>query len=248
MAARTPVVRAEGVSKRYGNVLALSDVDISLYEGEVTALVGDNGAGKSTFVSILSGVQKPDSGSIFVDDEHVVLQGPSKAHQLGIITVFQDLALVDDRDVAANIFLGREPRKLGLFVKRGQMLKESREIIRRLQVGLPDVRTNVKSLSGGQRQAVAVARAIVRGEARVILMDEPSAALGVRESGKVFDLIRRLRDEGRAVLLISHNIQSVFDLADRVVVFRLGRCIADLDIAETSEEEVVGLIVRGREG
>jgi D-xylose transport system ATP-binding protein len=211
--------------------------------------VGDNGAGKSVFVSILSGVRRPDDGQLYIDEVPVTLSNPSVAHHYGIVTVFQDLALVNERDVAANIFLGRELTRFGgLVVDRAQMLRESEAIIRRLQVGLPDVRTPVKSLSGGQRQAVAVARAIVRGQARVVIMDEPTAALGVRESGKVNDLIRALKEEGRTVLLISHNVEHVFDLADRVVIFRLGHCIADLRIVETTHDEVVGLIVRGMSG
>ncbi len=227
---------------------ALGGVSLSIFPGEVVALVGDNGAGKSVFVSILSGVRRPDEGQLYIDEEPVTLSGPASAHRYGIVTVFQDLALVNERDVAANIFLGRELTRFGgLVVDRPQMLRESRAIIRRLQVGLPDVKTPVKSLSGGQRQAVAVARAIVRGQARLVIMDEPTAALGVRESGRVYDLINALRNEGRTLLLISHNIESVFSLADRVVVFRLGHCIADLRVAGTTHDEVVGLIVRGKE-
>ena len=243
---RAPYLRAEGITKHFGNVWALAGVDFSIYDGEIVALVGDNGAGKSVFVSILSGVRRPDEGQLYIDGAPVTLQNPSVAHHYGIVTVFQDLALVNERDVAANIFLGRELTRFGgIIVDRAQMLRESEAIIRRLQVGLPDVRTPVKSLSGGQRQAVAVARAIVRGQARAVIMDEPTAALGVRESGKVNDLIRALKDEGRTVLLISHNVEHVFDLADRVVIFRLGHCIANLRIADTTHDEVVGLIVRG---
>lgn len=243
-----PVLRAEAISKSFGNVQALIDVSLSLYSGEIVALVGDNGAGKSTLVSILAGVQRADEGKLYIDEEPVTLHDPSAAHQHGIVTVFQDLALVNERDVAANIFLGRELTRFGgLVVNRARMLSEAESIIRRLQVGLPDVRTPVKSLSGGQRQAVAVARAIVRGEARIVIMDEPTAALGVRESARVVDLIRALKKEGRTVLIISHNIESVFGLANRVVVLRLGRSVADLRIADTTHEEVIGLIVRGLE-
>ncbi len=245
---RVPVLRARGICKSFGNVRSLSGIDLSLYDGEIVALVGDNGAGKSTLVSILAGVQRPDDGELHVDGNPVMFHNPSVAQDHGVVTVFQDLALVNERDVAANIFLGREITRFGgLVVDRARMLIEAEAVIRRLQVGLPDVRTSVKSLSGGQRQAVAVARAIVRGEARLVIMDEPTAALGVRESGKVIDLIRALKDEGRTVLVISHNIENVFDIADRVVILRLGQCIADLRIAETTYEEVVGLIVRGKE-
>ncbi len=240
-----PIVAVEGISKRFGHVTALEDVALSLYAAEVLAIVGDNGAGKSTFVSILAGVNQPDSGHIYVDGERVRIEHPSKAHHLGIVTVFQDLALVNDRDVAANIFLGREPTWAGLVVNRKRMLKEATDVIAHLRVGLPDVRTPVRLLSGGQRQAVAVARAIVRGASRVVIMDEPTAALGVKEARQVGELIRGLRAQGRSVLLISHNIDSVFDLADRVAVFRLGRLIADRAIAATTRDEVVSLIVRG---
>jgi D-xylose transport system ATP-binding protein len=245
---REPLLRAEGIAKRFGNVRALAGVSLSIYPGEIVALVGDNGAGKSVFVSILSGVRRPDEGHLYIDGEAVTLSTPAVAHRYGIVTVFQDLALVNERDVAANIFLGRELTRFGgLVVDRPQMLRDAKAVIRRLQVGLPDVRTPVKSLSGGQRQAVAVARAIVRGRARMVIMDEPTAALGVRESGKVNDLIRALKGEGRTVLLISHNVEHVFYLADRVAVFRLGHCIADLKISETTHDEVVGLIVRGKQ-
>ena len=245
---RHPLLRAEGIAKRFGNVRALAGVSLSIYPGEIVALVGDNGAGKSVFVSILSGVRRPDEGHVYIDGEPVTLSTPAVAHRYGIVTVFQDLALVNERDVAANIFLGRELTRFGgLVVDRAQMLRDAKAIIRRLQVGLPDVRTPVKSLSGGQRQAVAVARAIVRGKARMVIMDEPTAALGVRESGKVNDLIRALKGEGRTVLLISHNVEHVFNLADRVAVFRLGHCIADLKISDTTHDEVVGLIVRGKQ-
>jgi D-xylose transport system ATP-binding protein len=242
---RSPVVRATGLSKGYGHVQALLDVDLDLFPGEIVALAGDNGAGKSTLVAILSGLVRPDTGEVYVDGQRVALTSPARAHQLGIVTVFQDLALVNERDVAAHIFRGRELTRFGLVIDRSRMIKESREIIRRLQVGLPDVRTPVKLLSGGQRQAVAVARSIVRGEARVVIMDEPTAALGVREASTVTELIRALRAAGRTILLVSHNIESVFDLADRVVVLRLGRRVADLSIARTTYEEVVSLIVRG---
>jgi ABC-type sugar transport system ATPase subunit len=244
---RSLVISATGLSKAYGSVQALSNVDLDLYSGEIVALAGDNGAGKSTLVAILSGLVRPDAGDIHVAGQRVALTSPAKAHQLGIVTVFQDLALVNERDVAANIFMGRELTRFGLVIDRSRMINESRQLIRRLQVGLPDVRTPVKLLSGGQRQAVAVARSIVRGEARVVIMDEPTAALGVREAATVTELIRALRAEGRTILLVSHNIESVFGLADRVVVLRLGRRVADLKIAETTYEEVVGLIVRGTE-
>jgi D-xylose transport system ATP-binding protein len=242
---RTPILVAEGIAKNYGAVKALDGVSLSLYEGEVVALVGDNGAGKSTFSAILSGVIQPDAGTITVDGKKVWIDNPTKAHQFGIVTVFQDLALVNERDVAANLFLGREPTWFGLIVNRRRMVKEASDVIAHLRVGLPNVRALVGGLSGGQRQAIAVARAVVRGNTRVVIMDEPTAALGVREAQRVGDLIKELRTQGHSVLLVSHNIESVFELADRVVVFRLGRKIAEHPIAMTTREEVVSLIVRG---
>ena len=203
---------------------------------------------KSTLVSLLSGVVQPDAGTIAIDGQNVWLDNPSRAHDLGIVTVFQDLALVNERDVAANIFLGCEPTWFGLVVNRPRMLRDATEVIARLRVGLPDVRTHVSRLSGGQRQAVAVARAIVRGSSRIVIMDEPTAALGVRESQQVGEVIRGLRAQGRGVLLISHNIDTVFDLADRVIVMRLGRKVADCRIAETTRDTIVSLIVRGEGG
>jgi ABC-type sugar transport system ATPase subunit len=240
-----PVLAATGICKRFGRVTALDDVGMELNAGEVVALVGDNGAGKSTLVSILSGVLHPDVGAIYLDGERVWIDSPGKAHELGIVTVFQDLALVNERDVAANIFLGREPTRFGIVVNRQRMLKDAADIIARLRVGLPNVRTPVSRLSGGQRQAVAVARAIVRGASRVVMLDEPTAALGVREARQVGELIRGLRAHGCAILLISHNIDSVFDLADRVVVLRLGRKVADHPIAATTRDDIVSLIIRG---
>ncbi len=241
-----PVLAAEGISKRFGHVRAVDGVDVALYRGELVALVGDNGAGKSTFVSILSGVIEPDAGTIRVAGRPVTLHSPRRAQELGIAAIFQDLALVNQRDVAANLYIGREPRRFGLIVDRRRMLRDATEVIARLGVGLPSVRTPAGNLSGGQRQAIAVARAVAQG-GLVTLMDEPTAALGVREARKVIELILTLRNEGHALLLVSHNIESVFQIADRVVILRHGRLIANLRVAETSREEIVGLIVGARE-
>lgn len=240
-----PALEVYDLKKSFGPVEAVAGVSFSLMPGEVTALVGDNGAGKSTIVSMLAGVRQPDSGRIVVGGETVAFGNPFDAQMHGIATVFQDLALIDVRDVAANLHLGQEPRKLGIFVNRRAMLDEARKVIDRLQVNLPSARAAVGDLSGGQRQAVAIARAVLRG-GTVMLMDEPTAALGVRESGKVDALIRQLRAEGVAVLLISHNIAGVFDIADRVIVLRHGRLVADLSVADTTHEEVVSLIVGAR--
>jgi D-xylose transport system ATP-binding protein len=237
-----PVLEVEEVSKTYGHVVALDRVSMSLTQGEVTALVGDNGAGKSTLVSLLSGVNQPDSGLIRLAGEPVRLDSARRAQSLGIATVFQNLALVNRRDVAANLHLGREPRRYGILVDRRRMLSESAEVIARLGVGLPTVRAMVGDLSGGQRQAVAVARAVLHG-GRVVLLDEPTAALGIREGRRVLDLIRALRAQGQAILLVSHNIVSVFELADRIVVLRHGRVVATVRTTETTQDEIVALIV-----
>lgn len=239
----TPVLAAVNVVKRYGHVTAVDDVSVAVRAGEVLGLLGDNGAGKSTLVSMLSGVQQPDSGHIAVHGEPVSIDSPAKAQALGIATVFQDLALVPQRSVAANLFLGREPRKFGFLVEHRRMIREADAAVRRLGVSIPSVRTHVGLLSGGQRQVVAVSRTLLGG-AKVTIMDEPVAALGVRESKQVFDLIIRLREEGHAVLLVSHNMETVFDLCDRAIVMRLGKKVADKTIAETSKEEIIDLIVR----
>lgn len=242
-----PILEAIGVSKTYGHVTALDDVSMKLFPGEIVALVGDNGAGKSTLISILSGVNQSDGGSILVNGSEVRIDSAQKALDLGIATVFQDLALVEQRNVAANLHLGREPSRFRIFVNRRQMLHEARVVIQQLGVNLPSVRAPVRDLSGGQRQSVAVARAVLRG-GRVMLMDEPTAALGIREAGQVAALMQRLRDEGHAVLLVSHNLISVFDLADRIIVLRHGRVVAQRRVQETTRDEIVGLIVGARRG
>jgi D-xylose transport system ATP-binding protein len=243
--ASVALLSARGLSKSYGSITALDNVDLELREREILALVGDNGAGKSTLVSILAGVQQPDSGEIHLDGNRVSIESPKRAQDLGIATVFQDLALVNQRDVAANLFLGREPVRFGVLVDRKRMFREAAAVIARLRVELPSVRAMAGDLSGGQRQAVAVARAIMGGS-RVLLMDEPTAALGVRESGRVMDLMRELRTAGHTILLVSHNLESVFTLADRIVVLRLGRMIASSEVEKTTKDEIVGLIVGSR--
>jgi ABC-type sugar transport system ATPase subunit len=241
---RHSLLEVRGIAKRFGGVVALRGIDLSLDTGEIVALIGDNGAGKSTLVKILSGVHTPDSGEIMVDTKPVRIDTPHRAKQLGIATVFQDLALVDDRDIAHNMFLGREPTRFGLVVDRRRMLREARETLGKLQVGVPGVRAKVGRLSGGQRQAIAVARAWHQG-GRITLLDEPTAALGVREATRVTDLVKTLREQGHALLLISHNLESVFDLADRIVVLRHGSKIADLTTADTTKHDVVSLLTSG---
>lgn len=233
-------LQAHGLSKAFGHVQALTDVQTQAYGGEILAIVGDNGAGKSTLVKILSGVLRADSGHLEIDGRPSQFDNPLDAHAAGISTVFQDLALVEVLDVASNMFLGRTPRK-GPFVDRRRMMAEAADQLQDLKIRLPSVRVPIGMLSGGQRQAVAVARAVQQG-GRTVIMDEPTAALGVRETAQVVEIMRRLRAQGRAVVVISHDFELVFDVADRVQVMRLGRTVGVRRIAETTRQEVVGLI------
>jgi D-xylose transport system ATP-binding protein len=239
-----PILQAQGITKHFGGVTALAGVDMYLNGGEIVALVGDNGAGKSTLVKILSGVYSPDDGEIRVNGHPTRIDSPQRAMHLGISTVFQDLALVNERDVAHNMFLGREPCRFFFLVDRKRMRREAKETIEALRVGLPSVRAKVGGLSGGQRQAIAVARAWQQG-GKITLLDEPTAALGVREAAKVKDLMVTLRAEGHGLLLISHNLESVFELADRIVVLRHGSKIADVPRSETSKHSIVSLLTSG---
>jgi ABC-type sugar transport system ATPase subunit len=240
--AAIPVLSARGLARHYGRVIALDGVDLDLHAGEVTALLGDNGAGKSTLISLLSGVAAPSAGEIRIDGASVKIDSPAAARAAGIATVFQTLALVEDRSIAENLFLAREPVRFGFLLDRRRMQREAEAVLERLQVTLPPVSTAVRYLSGGQRQAIAVARTILGG-ARIVILDEPTAALGVRETGKVLDLIRALRAAGTAVLLVSHNMENVFDVADRAMVLRLGRKVADVTLAQSSRAEIVQWIV-----
>jgi ABC-type sugar transport system ATPase subunit len=235
-------VSVRGLSKSFGHVRALQAVDLDIRQGEVLAIVGDNGAGKSTLTKILSGVFPPDRGEIHVGGQLVRIANPHHARDLGIATVFQNLALVDSRDVAANLFLGREPTRWKVFVDRRRMFSEARRVVSDLRVHMPNLTVDVGQLSGGQRQTLAIGRATAQ-QGRVILMDEPTAALGVRESRKVLDLIRHLREGGTGVVVISHNLSHVFSVADRILVLRRGRVSGIRDKASTTPDEIVKLIV-----
>ena len=235
------VLRMKGICKTFGHVIALENVDFEVKGQEIMALVGDNGAGKSTLIKIASGVYQADSGKMYMAGSEVVVENPHHARGNGIATVYQDLALADDRDVSSNLFLGREPtRVLGLVDKKA-MDVEARDTMNRLQIGLPSVRTEVGQLSGGQRQAVAIGRAVSQG-GRVFIMDEPTAALGVRESAQVLELIKTLRTAGSSVVVISHNLHHVFSIADRITVLRHGKVVGLCEKSEGTPEEVVGLI------
>ncbi|MFI5276688.1 MAG: ATP-binding cassette domain-containing protein [Ktedonobacterales bacterium] len=244
-AARVPALQMTNVSKAFGAVQALRDVDFEVYSGEVVGLVGDNGAGKSTLVKTIAGVNVPDTGEIFVNGQRAHISGPSDATHLGIETVYQDLALCDNLDVVNNLYLGREAvtARVGPISPLNELEMERRtvEVLRQLEVKLPSVRSVVASLSGGQRQSIAVAKTILRN-AKVVLLDEPTAALGVAQTRQVLNLIKRLREQGLAVVVISHNLADVFEVVDRVIVMRLGRRIATYDIHNTTPEQVVAAI------
>jgi D-xylose transport system ATP-binding protein len=243
--ARVPALQLTNISKAFGAVQALRDVDFEVYDGEVVGLVGDNGAGKSTLVKTIAGVNIPDTGEIFVNGQRAHISSPSDATHLGIETVYQDLALCDNLDVVNNLYLGREAVTVpaGPLSPLNELEMERRtvEVLRQLDVKLPSVRSVVASLSGGQRQSIAVAKTILRN-ARVVLLDEPTAALGVAQTRQVLTLIKRLREQGLAIVVISHNLADIFEVVDRVVVMRLGRRIATFDIHNTTPEQVVGAI------
>ena len=238
--ATTAVLSMQGVSKRFGAVQALKDIDFDVKSGEVVALVGDNGAGKSTLVKAIAGVYTPDEGTMYFDGKPATVNSPAEAQQLGIATVFQDLALCDNLDVVANLFLGREVERQRA-IDEVTMEKESWRLLRELSAKIPSVRIPVASLSGGQRQTVAIARSLL-GEPLVVMLDEPTAALGVAQTAEVLNLIERLRDNGLGVILVSHNMADVQAVADRIVVLRLGRNAAEFRVEDVTTEELVAAI------
>jgi D-xylose transport system ATP-binding protein len=236
-----PLLDLSGVSKRFGAVQALTDVDFEAHAGRVTALVGDNGAGKSTLVKIISGIISADSGEYKFEGRPVHVTTPQAATALGIATVYQDLALSDNLDVVANLFLGHEELSGSKLLDETHMEQQASGVLKRLSVRIPSVRTQVASLSGGQRQSVAIARSML-GEPRLVVLDEPTAALGVAQTEQVIQLIRTLREQGLGVVVISHNLVDVFQVADDITVLRLGRQVGVLDAKRTNSEEVVAAI------
>ena len=238
--ATTAVLSLSGVSKRFGAVQALKDIDFDVHAGEVVALVGDNGAGKSTLVKTIAGVYTPDEGSMTFDGRPASVSSPAEAQELGIATVFQDLALCDNLDVVANLFLGRELYS-GRALDEVTMEQESWRLLRQLSAKIPSVRIPVASLSGGQRQTVAIARSLL-GEPKVVMLDEPTAALGVAQTAEVLNLVERLRENGLGVILISHNMSDVMAVADRVNVLRLGRNNGVFTVSQTSSQEIIAAI------
>jgi len=236
-----PLLDLSGVSKRFGAVQALTDVDFEAHAGRVTALVGDNGAGKSTLVKIISGIISMDSGEYRFEGRPVHVSSPQAATALGIATVYQDLALSDNLDVVANLFLGRERLSGSKLLNETSMEQQASGVLKRLSVRIPSVRTQVASLSGGQRQSVAIARSML-GEPKLVVLDEPTAALGVAQTAQVLQLIRTLREQGLGVVVISHNLADVFEVADDLTVLRLGRQVGVLEAKRTNSEEVVAAI------
>src|SRR4051794_25264710 len=246
------VLALENISKSFGPVQALEGVDFRVRAGEVVALVGDNGAGKSTLVKVISGINHADSGRVLFEGRPVTIARPSEAVALGIATVHQDLALCDNLNVVANLFLGREELEPGVghvlrSLDETDMERRSHELLGSLAVTITDVRAEVGTMSGGQRQQVAIARSLL-GEPKVVVLDEPTAALGVRQTAQVLELIKRLREQGHGVVVISHNLADVFEVADRIFVLRLGKKAADFDADSTSQEEVVAAITGAGSG
>jgi D-xylose transport system ATP-binding protein len=240
--AQVPLLDLRGISKAFGAVQALSDVNFNVYPGEVVALVGDNGAGKSTLIKAIAGIYPIDSGEIRWQGTEVKIHGPQDSSALGIATVYQDLALCDNLDVVANLFLGREKSGRGgplSVMNEVDMETRSIEVLRRLSVKIPSVRTQIAMLSGGQRQSVAVARSVL-WENKVVLLDEPTAALGVAQTKEVLDLVLHLKAEGHGVVIISHNLEDVFKVADRITVLRLGRYVGTYERAKVGREQLVG--------
>ena len=254
MSTVVPVLEAKGLVKRYGHVTAMDGCDFELLPGEILAVIGDNGAGKSTLIKCLSGAMVPDAGEILIEGRPIVFRRPQDARAAGIETVYQSLAVVPALDIASNMFLGREIRRsgpLGRFFRmldHGQMRAQARRHLQQLGIGtLQEITQAVETLSGGQRQAVAVARAAAFGS-KVIILDEPTAALGVRETGQVLKLIRDLRDRGLPVILISHNMPNVFEVADRIHIQRLGRRVAVVTPSSHSPSEAVAIMTGAMEG
>ena len=244
MSAPTPLLQIRDLTKSFGSVQALSDVDFEVNKGEVMALVGDNGAGKSTLVKCIAGIHPEDSGQILFEGHEVKIHGPKDAAKLGIEVVYQDLALCDNLDVVANMFLGRETNRWEIL-NEASMEHQTAETLKTLAVTtIRSVRQSVATLSGGQRQSVAVARAVM-WNSKLVILDEPTAALGVAQTEQVLALVRRLAEQGLAVVIISHNLHDVFETADRITVLRLGRDVGVFDRRTTTQQAIVEAITAG---
>jgi len=237
----TTLLELQGVSKAFGGLKALSDVSLDVRENEVLALVGDNGAGKSTLMKVFAGVHAPTEGKLLHKGTHVELQNPSDARAIGIETVYQDLALVETQDTTTNMFLGREKLTAGGFLDKKAMREHAADILGKVSVNVPSARAFVRNLSGGQRQAVAIGRATAFG-AQIVLMDEPTAALGVQETARVLGIIQELREQGITVVIVSHNLDQVLEISDRVAVMRRGSLVGVVDAATTTGEQLIAMI------
>lgn len=240
------IISVSGLCKSFGPITALRDVTLSVQEGQTTAIVGDNGSGKSTLIKLLSGNLAPDAGSITVEGREYPRLSIAQALQMGIRTAYQDLSLDDCKNSYENIFLGHEWMR-GPFLDRRRMKREAAALLERLEIAIPDLTEPVRVLSGGQRQGLAIARAMLQ-PGQLLLLDEPTAAMGIRESHQTMQLLRRLRAEGHTLLIVSHDIYQVFDIADRIFVMRAGRCIADIIAADSSPEELHRLILERERG
>jgi len=241
----TPILELRGISKSFGSVQALNEVDFDVRRGEVMALVGDNGAGKSTLIKCVAGIHPVDEGEIRFDGDHVTIHGPRDAAALGIEVVYQDLALCDNLDVVQNMYLGREAHDRLMRLREPIMEQRTVETLKTLSVTtISSIRQHVASLSGGQRQSVAVARAVM-WNSRVVILDEPTAALGVAQTRQVLDLVKRLAEQGLGVVVISHNLHDIFEVATRITVLRLGRSVAVYEREKTTQQEVVHAITAG---
>ncbi len=242
-----PLLQAINLTKSFGGLVAVDNVSIDIYPGEVVGLVGDNGAGKSTLIKMVSGVYQPNDGEIRFEGKTVVFSGPREARDMGIETIYQDLALAENLDAPANIFLGREMKRAYLggvinTLDRNKMREEATKVLARLDIRIPSLSQQIRNLSGGQRQSVAIARTIY-WNAKMVIMDEPTAALGVSEQRKVLKLVRTLAEQGVPVIIISHNMQDVFAVSDRIVVMRRGMKVGELAAAKSTPDEVVSLMV-----
>ncbi|MBX3081003.1 MAG: sugar ABC transporter ATP-binding protein [Anaerolineae bacterium] len=249
---RVPVLAAKGLTKHYGHVVALENADLEVYAGQVLAVIGDNGAGKSTLIKVLSGAIQPDKGEIFLNGQPIRFNSPSDARRQGIETVYQNLAVAPAMTIVENLFLGREIRRPGILgsvfrmLDKKQMLQQAQEHMSELKFRIPSVTQNVETLSGGQAQGVAVARSAAFAS-KVVIMDEPMAALGVKESGMVIDLIRKIRDRGLPIILISHNMPHVFELADCIHIQRLGRRVAVIKPKDYTMSDAVAIMTGAKE-
>ena len=241
----TPTLELRGISKHFGSVQALSEVDFFVHDGEVMALVGDNGAGKSTLIKCVAGIYTIDGGEVFFEGKPVTIHGPKDAGRLGIEVVYQDLALCDNLDVVQNMYLGREAHDVVYRLREPEMELKTQETLASLSVTtVRSIRQPVATLSGGQRQSVAVARAVM-WNSRVVILDEPTAALGVAQTRQVLDLVKRLAEQGLAVVIVSHNLHDIFEVANRITVLRLGRDVGVYDRAKTTQQEIVSAITAG---